>query len=102
MATVSISLTDIVLKAYLSVALPLEEVVVTSTSGVAYITIFDDQFHCYLQLNAATNARKLRPGEMVTASGNDPDGRLFALSFPLETVSTGTPAVFRGPVRGGP
>lgn len=101
MATVSISLTDIVVKAYLSVALPLEEVVVTSTSGVVHITKFDNQFHCYLQLNSATNVKKLRLGEMVTASGNDPDGRLFALPVPLETVSTGTPAVFRGPARRG-
>jgi hypothetical protein len=101
MATFCVTLTDIVVRSYFSPTLPLEEVIISTSSGVLTINHFDNRIHYYLQLNSATNVKKLRLGEMVTASGNDPDGRLVALPVPLETVSTGTPAVFRGPAQGG-
>jgi hypothetical protein len=99
MSTFSIKLTDIAVKAYFPPNTPLEEQIIANGTGTLTVSDFSGGVHYYLQVDGGTRVNLLRMGEVVTASGKDPENRLVAPAEPLETVSVGTPALFRGPVR---
>jgi hypothetical protein len=96
MPTVTVKLTDITVKAYFPPNLPLEELIVTNGAGFLTMSDFNGKVHYYLEVDGGTRLNPLRLGEIVTASGKDPDHRLVAPTAPMETVNAGTPAVFRG------
>lgn len=50
-----------------------------------------------LEVDTGTRVNAPRIGEVVVASGKDSDGRMVVVPGPLETVSIGPPAIFRGP-----
>jgi len=99
MAVSVTTITDIAVKVSFPAILPIEEVIIEGGTGTFSIFEWDGKVHYVLEVETGTRVNKLRIGEIVVASGKDSAGRVVVPSGPLETVSVGTSAVFRGPYK---
>jgi hypothetical protein len=96
MATFSYKLTNLQVDAYFPPTEPLVEQLIQGGTGVYTISIFGRSIGYYLQVDSGTRVNPLRLGQAVRARGTDPEGKPIITEV-LETTSTGTPAMFKGP-----
>jgi hypothetical protein len=96
MATFSYKLTNLQVDAYFPPTEPLVEQLIQGGTGVYTVSIFGRSIGYYLQVDSGTRVNPLRLGQPVRARGTDPEGKPIITEV-LETTSTGTPAMFKGP-----
>jgi hypothetical protein len=101
------ALTDITVNAYLPPAAgaTTEEPIIRGGTG-SLTTVVElpvglgvPSVQYILEVDTGTRVNAPRIGEVVAASGDGNDERRVVLPGPLETVSAGSPAIFRGPYK---
>jgi len=99
MSTVTIKLTNINVEGSFPPPLTMQEPLIKSGKGVLAITVAvtpGGPSGMYLQVDSGERVGILKYGQAVIATATDSEGKQLQLG-PLETIDTGTPAVFKGP-----